>query len=64
MKNYKKIAKKWKISTVWNEIPCTSEKPYVCDADQCTWRGVDSSSLIHHKKKHAKQIKDSDIKWN
>lgn len=28
----------------------TGEKPYNCD--QCSWRGVDSSGLIHHRKKH------------
>ncbi|TRY78529.1 hypothetical protein TCAL_08109 [Tigriopus californicus] len=28
----------------------TGEKPYNCD--QCSWKGVDSSGLIHHRKKH------------
>ncbi|XP_040576637.1 uncharacterized protein [Lepeophtheirus salmonis] len=28
----------------------TGEKPYQCE--YCEWRGVDSSALIHHKKKH------------
>ena len=41
--------------TVHKRRAHTGEKPYVCD--QCPWRGVDSSSLIHHKKKHAKQPK-------
>ena len=41
--------------TVHKRRAHTGEKPYVCD--QCPWRGVDSSSLIHHKKKHTKQPK-------
>lgn len=28
----------------------TKEKPYACP--DCPWKGVDSSGLIHHKKKH------------
>ena len=31
----------------------TGERPYACE--HCDWRGVDSSDLIHHRKKHLKQ---------
>ena len=31
----------------------TGERPYACE--HCEWRGVDSSDLIHHRKKHLKQ---------
>ena len=36
--------------TVHKRRAHTGERPYPCE--QCDWRGVDSSSLIHHRKKH------------
>ena len=36
--------------TVHKRRAHTGERPYPCP--QCDWRGVDSSSLIHHRKKH------------
>ena len=39
--------------TVHRRRAHTGERPYPCN--MCDWRGVDSSSLIHHKKKHVKQ---------
>ena len=32
----------------------TGEHPYKCD--RCNWTGPDSSSFIHHKKKHNEPV--------
>jgi len=51
--------------TVHRRRAHTGERPYPCN--MCDWRGVDSSSLIHHKKKHVKQnvtVNEQLLKFN